>query len=113
VKPGIVHFDFGDCVRSAANTAGEDADLDDITFDRSCYEAITRGYLDEARSFLLPAEIELLPASVRVITFELAVRFLADFLRGDTYFRISRPGHNLHRARVQFRLLERMEAAGL
>jgi Ser/Thr protein kinase RdoA (MazF antagonist) len=114
VKPGIVHFDFGDCVRSAANPAGEDApDLDKVVFDRSRYAALSSGYLDEARSFLTPAEAELLPASVKVITFELGIRFLADHLRGDTYFRISRPGHNLHRSRVQFRLLERMEAAGL
>jgi len=74
---------------------------------------LSRGYLDEARSFLTPAEAELLPASVKVITFELGIRFLADHLRGDTYFRVSRPGHNLHRSRVQFRLLECMEAAGL
>jgi len=114
VKPGIVHFDFGDCVRSAANPAGEDApDLDKVVFDRSRYAALSRGYLDEARSFLTPAEAELLPASVKVITFELGIRFLADHLRGDTYFRVSRPGHNLHRSRVQFRLLECMEAAGL
>jgi len=114
VKPGIVHFDFGDCVRSAANTAGEDApDLGKVVFDLSRYAALSRGYLDEARSFLTPAEAELLPASVKVITFELGVRFLADFLRGDTYFRVSRPDHNLHRSRVQFRLLERMEAGGL
>jgi Ser/Thr protein kinase RdoA (MazF antagonist) len=115
VKSGIVHFDFGDCVRSASNPAGEDAtDLDKVAFDRSRYAALSRGYLDEARSFLTPAEAELLPASVKVITFELGIRFLADHLRGDTYFRVRRPGHNLHRSRVQFRLLERMEeAAGL
>ena len=114
VKPGIVHFDFGDCVRSAANPAGEDApDLDRVAFDRSLYAALIRGYLDEAGSFLTPAEAELLPASAKVITFELGIRFLADHLRGDTYFRVSRPGHNLHRSRVQFRLLERMEVAGL
>jgi Ser/Thr protein kinase RdoA (MazF antagonist) len=114
VKPGIVHFDFGDCVRSAANPAGEDApDLDKVVFDRFRYEALSRGYLDEARSFLTPSEVDLLPASVKVITFELGIRFLADFLRGDTYFRVRYAGHNLHRSRVQFRLLERMEASGL
>jgi len=114
VKPGIVHFDFGDCVRSAANPAGEDAgDLDTVVFDRGRYEALSGGYLDEARSFLTRVEIDLLPASVKVITFELGVRFLADHLRGDTYFRVRFRGHNLHRARVQFRLLESMEAAGL
>ena len=58
-------------------------------------------------------EIDLLPLSVKVITFELGIRFLADHLNGDAYFRVRTAGHNLHRARVQFRLLERMEQAGL
>ncbi len=112
VKPGIVHFDFGDCVRSAANPAGEDAeDLGAVRLDVPLFEAITRGYLREAGSFLTKKEIEMLPASVRVITFELGIRFLADYLRGDTYFRIKYPAHNLHRARVQFKLLESIEAA--
>ena len=113
VKPGIVHFDFGDCARSSANTAGEDAAPDAVVFDQARYEAFRAGYLDEAGAFLTQAEIDMLPASVKVITFELGMRFLADHLRGDTYFRVARRGHNLHRARVQFRLLERMEAANL
>jgi len=111
VKPGIVHFDFGDCVRSAANPAGEDAeDPDSVTFDLPLFEAVAKGYLREAGAFLTEKELELLPASVKVITFELGLRFLADYLRGDTYFRIKYPSHNLHRARVQFRLLESIEA---
>lgn len=114
VKPGSVHFDFGDCVRSAANPAGEDAgDPDRVRFDRACYDALREGYLSEAASFLTPEEVALLPVSVRVITFELGIRFLADHLRGDIYFRIRYPGHNLHRARVQFRLLESIEQAGI
>jgi len=114
VKPGIVHFDFGDCVRSAANPAGEDAeDLDSVAFDRPRYDGLREGYLSEASAFLVQKEIDLLPLSVMVITFELGVRFLADHLNGDTYFRARSAGHNLHRARVQFRLLERMEQAGL
>jgi len=112
VKPGIVHFDVGDCVRSCANPAGEDAEnLGEVTFDLPLYEAVTRGYLREAAGFLTKEEIELLPASVKVITFELGLRFLTDYLRGDTYFRIRYPDHNLHRSRVQFRLLEHIEAA--
>ncbi|HTG02261.1 MAG TPA: aminoglycoside phosphotransferase family protein [Nitrospirota bacterium] len=114
VKPGIVHFDFGDCVRSTANRSGEDApDLGVVTLDAGMYEALLRGYLEEARSFLTAKEISLLPAAVRVITYELGIRFLADYLRGDTYFKTTYPGHNLHRARVQFRLLESIETAGL
>ena len=112
VKPGIVHFDFGDCVRSAANPAGEDAgDLKDVGIDGVLFEAITAGYLHEAATFLTRKEIDLLPVSVKVITFELGLRFLADYLRGDTYFKIKYPTHNLHRARVQFKLLESIENA--
>lgn len=112
VMPGIVHFDFGDCVRSAANPGGEDArDLGAVAIDFPLFESITGGYLREAGGFLSRKEIETLPVSVKVITFELGLRFLADYLRGDTYFKISYPLHNLHRARVQFKLLESIEAA--
>jgi Ser/Thr protein kinase RdoA (MazF antagonist) len=112
VKPGIVHADFGDCVRSATNPVGEDAeDLGAVTFDLPLFEAVAKGYLREAGAFLTNKEIELLPVSVKVITFELGVRFLADYLRGDIYFKIKYPAHNLHRARVQFKLLESIEAA--
>lgn len=111
VKPGTVLFDFGDCVRSAANPLGEDAqDLGAVRLDLALFAAIAEGYLAGARSFLTPGEIDLLTTSVKVITFELGLRFLTDHLRGDTYFRIRYPGHNLHRARVQFRLLESVEA---
>lgn len=114
VKSGIVHFDYGDCVRSAANPAGEDAaDPAEARIDETLVEAITAGYLHEAAGFLTAAERDLLPASVLVITYELAVRFLADYLRGDTYFKIRHPRHNLLRARVQLSLLESMEASPL
>jgi Ser/Thr protein kinase RdoA (MazF antagonist) len=112
VKPGVVQFDFGDCLRSAANPAGEDAeDLRTVGLDLSIFEAVTRGYLREAGGFLTDKEIDMLPAAVKVITFELGIRFLADYLRGDTYFKIRYREHNLHRARVQFRLLESVEKA--
>jgi len=111
VKPGIVQFDFGDCVRSAANPAGEDEeDLDKVSIDLALFEAVATGYLHEAGSFLTKIEIEMLPVSVKVITFELGLRFLTDYLRGDSYFKIKYPTHNLHRARVQFKLLESIEA---
>ena len=113
VKPGIVHFDFGDCVRSVANPAGEDGHLDQVTFDLPLFQAVTRGYLSEASSFLTRKEVDLLPLSVRVITFELGLRFFTDYLSGDLYFKVAYPEHNLHRARVQFKLLERIEAADL
>ncbi len=111
VKPGIVHFDFGDCVRSVANPAGEnEEDLSKVSIDLALFEAVAVGYLREAGSFLTKNEIEMLPVSVKVITFELGLRFLADYLRGDVYFKIKYPTHNLHRARVQFKLLESIEA---
>jgi Ser/Thr protein kinase RdoA (MazF antagonist) len=114
VKPGVVHFDFGDCVRSGANPAGEDApDLEAVAFDAGLYDAIAHGYLQEAGAFLTPKEIVMLPKSVEVITFELGIRFLADYLRGDRYFKTDHPDHNLHRARVQFKLLESIEDANL
>jgi Ser/Thr protein kinase RdoA (MazF antagonist) len=112
VKPGIVHFDFGDCVRSAANPGGEDAeDLSKVGIDLHLFEAVARGYLHESGDFLTEKEIEMLPTSVRVITFELGLRFLTDYLFGDRYFRIKYPDHNLHRARVQFKLLASIEKA--
>jgi len=112
VMPGIVHFDFGDCVRSAANPAGENAlDLGSVNLDMTLFQAIAEGYLREAGAFLTRKEVELLPQSVKVITFELGLRFLADYLRGDTYFKIRYPSHNLHRARVQFKLIEGIESA--
>jgi len=111
VIPGIVHFDFGDCVRSAANPAGENTkDLDSVYLDLSFFEAIASGYLRETAGFLTQKEVDALPMSAKVITFELGLRFLVDYLRGDTYFKIAYPSHNLDRARIQFRLLECIEA---
>lgn len=111
VKPGLVHFDFGDCARSAANPAGEDAkDLEAVAIDLALFEAVTEGYLREAGAFLTKQELVMLPWSVKVITFELGLRFLADYLRGDAYFKTTYPTHNLRRAQVQFRLLESIES---
>ncbi len=111
VMPGIVHFDYADCVRSAANPAGEEKDdLQKVDFDLSFFEAITKGYLQEAGKFLTREERDALPVSIKVLTFELGIRFLADYLRGDSYFKIKYPVQNLDRAQVQFRLLERVEA---
>jgi Ser/Thr protein kinase RdoA (MazF antagonist) len=112
VMPGIVHFDFGDCVRSAANPAGETTqDLEQVSIDMPLFEAVASGYLHEAGTFLTQREIETLHYSVKIITFELGIRFLADYLRGDVYFKIKYPSHNLDRSRVQFKLLESIEAA--
>ncbi|MBC7981084.1 MAG: aminoglycoside phosphotransferase family protein [Armatimonadetes bacterium] len=107
VMPGLALFDFGDLVRSAAATADEnEPDPTKIRLDPALTTALTDGYLSTASAFLTPAEIDLLPASVKVITLELAIRFLTDYLLGDVYFKTQSPGHNLLRARNQIALLK-------
>lgn len=109
VMPGLALFDYGDLVRSAASTAEEnETDPSKIQIDRDLADALREGYLSTASAFLTPAEIELLPASPKVITLELAIRFLTDHLLGDTYFCTEYPGHNFDRARNQLHLLDSM-----
>jgi Ser/Thr protein kinase RdoA (MazF antagonist) len=110
VMPGCLLHDFGDLVRSAAARGAEDiADHSRVAIDLSLYEALARGYLDGTRALFTPAELELLPLAPRVITLELAARFLTDHLCGDRYFKIRFPGQNLRRCQVQERLLWSME----
>ncbi len=110
VMPGVAVFDFGDLVRSAASlTLEDDPDLTRAGLSLESYETLARGYLDAARSFLIPAEMDLLAFSARLITLEQAIRFLADYLNGDRYYKTRRPGHNLDRARTQIALLADME----
>lgn len=112
VMPGLVHYDFGDQMRTTTCTGAEDErKLSAVVFRPDLFEALLRGYLDEMHDFLTPREIEFLPFSGRLITFEIGIRFLTDYLEGDTYFKTHRPGHNLDRARVQFARLRAMEAA--
>lgn len=112
VMPGLALFDYGDLVRSAASTTDEnETDLSKIRIDPELAKALEAGYLSTAGEFLTPEEIALLPDSVKVITLELAIRFLTDHLNGDTYFRVEYPGHNLDRARNQLQLLKSMETA--
>ena len=111
VKPGLVHYDIGDCLRSCCNPAGEDAsDLSTVHFDLGLCRAVLEGYLSVARAFLSPADLAYVPACIRLIPFELGLRFLTDHLEGDHYFKVSYPGHNLHRALVQFTLMRSIEA---
>lgn len=111
VMPGAVAWDFGDLIRTTTCPAPEDErDLSRIEVRLELYEAIAAGYLEAARGFLTPSEIESLPQGGLVITFEIGMRFLTDYLTGDRYFKIARPGHNLDRARAQFRLLASLEA---
>ncbi len=111
VQPGLIHFDIGDCLRSCANPAGESPeDVASVRFDLDFGRAILEHYLVETRGFLTRADFEYLYDAIRLIPFELGLRFLTDHLEGDRYFKIDRPGHNLHRALVQFRLMASIEA---
>jgi len=111
VKPGLVHYDIGDCLRSACNPAGEESlDIDSVVFDLALAERVLDGYLTAARGFLSEADLEAIPAAIALLPFELGLRFLTDHLAGDRYFRIERPGHNLDRALVQFQLARSVEA---
>ena len=110
VMPGSTLYDFGDAIRFGASTAAEDErDLSRVQLDLELYRQFTRGYLVGAHTFLTTQEIELLPFSAKLITYELGMRFLTDHLNGDVYFRIHRPNHNLDRARAQFQLALDME----
>ncbi len=105
VMPGSCLFDYGDAIRSGASTAAEDEpDLDKVKLDLELFRAFTDGYLSEMRDILTAKELELLPMSVSVLTCELAMRFLTDYLDGDLYFKIRTPDHNLIRARNQMAL---------
>ncbi len=110
VRPGLIHHDLGDCLRSCCNTAGEDGVLGGpVSFDLGIAEAILRGYLAEARGLLSATELALIGATSWLIPFELGVRFLTDYLCGNLYFKVANPQQNLHRALVQFRLTESIE----
>ena len=110
VKPGLVHYDIGDCLRSCCNKAGEETDdLNTVVFDLELCEAILDGYLSVARQFLSDWDLHYLPDCIRLIPLELGLRFLTDHLEGDLYFRTDHHGHNLQRAAVQFRLTEAVE----
>ncbi len=106
VMPGSMLYDFGDALRMGGSTGAEDeTDLDKVWFDVKAFEAFAKGYLSEMKDSLTAAELELLPLSVKLMTYECGIRFLTDYLNGDTYFKIHREHHNLDRARNQFKLV--------
>lgn len=110
VMPGLSHYDFGDSIRFGASTGAEDEkDLSKIEMDLSLFEAFTKGYLDGCGGSLTEKEIEMLPMGAKLMTYECGIRFLTDYLEGDVYFKIHREGHNLDRARTQFKLVKDME----
>ena len=111
VMPGLAPCDFGDLVRSATNAAAEnERDLAKVEMSFPIFELLLRGYLSEAAEFLTAEEKSLLPVSGQVIALELGLRFLADFLSGDAYFKTRREGENLDRCRAQFKLFESIRA---
>jgi hypothetical protein len=111
VMPGLALDDFGDLVRTSVCFAKEDdRDLSKVRVELPLFEALARGYLETAGSFLEQVEIDNLVLAGKLMTYECALRFLTDHLRGDTYFRVHHEGHNLDRARVQIALLDGLEA---
>jgi len=110
VMPGLVLYDFGDMVRTTTSSSQEDEqDLSKVAMQFPMFEALVRGYLSSAGEFLTPEEKHFLAFSGKLITFEIGLRFLTDYLSGDTYFRIHREGHNLDRCRTQFKLVESIQ----
>ena len=110
IMPGLSLYDFGDSIRSGANSAKEDeTDLAKIYVDLDLFAGYTDGYLSETAESLNDKEIENLAFGAKLMTFECGIRFLTDYLNGDVYFRTAYEGHNLVRARNQFRLIETME----
>ena len=106
VMPGSSLYDFGDALRMGASTGAEDeTNLDLVNFDVKAFESFAKGYLSEMKDKLSEKEIELLPFSAKLLTYECGIRFLTDYLNGDTYFKIHREHHNLDRARNQFKLV--------
>ena len=106
VMPGSILYDFGDALRMGGSTGAEDeTDLSKVNFDNGAFEAFAKDFCSETMDSMTEMEKELLPFSVKLLTYECGIRFLTDYLEGDTYFKIHRPEHNLDRARNQFKLV--------
>lgn len=111
VKPGLVHYDIGDCLRSGCNPAGEETEqYSSVYFDTDLCQGILQGYLSVAKAFLTENDYTYMYDAIRLIAFELGLRFFADYLAGNVYFKVKHPEHNLARALVQFKLTESIES---
>ncbi|MEH2193279.1 MAG: aminoglycoside phosphotransferase family protein [Nostoc sp.] len=111
VKPGLVHYDIGDCLRSGCNPVGEETEnWESVYFDTDLCQGILQGYLSVAKAFLTENDYAYIYDAIRLIAFELGLRFFADYLAGNTYFKVKHPEHNLARAIVQFKLTESIES---
>lgn len=110
VMPGAIAYDFGEGLRTGIATAKEDEqDISKIYVDISRFEAYTKGFLSEVKDIITKEELEMLPLGVWMMTYENAIRFLADYLNGDTYFNVEKENHNLIRAKAQMELLKQIE----
>lgn len=110
IMPGFSIFDYGDSIRFGANTAQEDEqDLSKVSLSLPLFEVYTKGFLEGSAGRLTETEISMLPYGAKMMTLECGMRFLTDYLQGDTYFHISREGHNLDRCRTQLALVADIE----
>jgi Ser/Thr protein kinase RdoA (MazF antagonist) len=110
VMSGTVLYDFGDMIRSCARSSAEDErDLHRVTVRLDVVEALVRGYLEGIGNVLTAVELEHLALAGALVTYTIGVRFLADYLAGDVYFKTHRPGHNLDRARVHIKMVQELE----
>jgi len=111
VKPGLIHYDLGDCLRSGCNSLGEEAEsLDSIYFDLDLCQEILKGYLSQAGQFLTKYDFDHIYDAARLIAFELGLRYFTDFLNGNIYFKVNSPEQNLDRAMIQFYLTKSIES---
>lgn len=110
VMPGFVAYDFGDAIRTSVNAAAEDEkDLSKISVNLELFKGFTKGYLQETSKFLTDSELDSLILGVTLLPFIMGLRFLTDYLDGDNYYKTEFEGHNLQRARAQFRLVQKLE----
>ncbi|AUC81189.1 phosphotransferase enzyme family protein [Lacinutrix sp. Bg11-31] len=107
VMPGIIHYDFGDAIRTICNTTAEDEkDLSKVEFNLNYYKAFKKGFIEKMKYSLSPIELEYLPLAAKTMIFIMALRFLTDYLNNDVYYKTRYPDHNLDRAKNQFKLIE-------
>ena len=106
IMPGIVHYDFGDAIRTICTSAAEDeTNLDLVEFNVAYYKAYTKGFLEKMATSLTPVELKYLPLAAKTMIFIMAIRFLTDYMNNDTYYKTKYPEHNLDRAKNQFKLI--------
>jgi hypothetical protein len=107
VMPGIIHYDFGDAIRTICNKVAEDEkDLSKVEFNLDYYKAYEKGFLEQSKDLLSATELKYLPLAAKTMIFIMALRFLTDYLNNDVYYKTNYPEHNLDRAKNQFKLIE-------